>query len=97
MDSASEQQRFDLPERLDSTFARDLYDQIDAHKGSDLSVNGESVVKIGGLCLQVLLSAQDEWRRHDHAFHIHTPSETLSDLMTAIGREDILNAETPCP
>ncbi len=96
MDSAPESQTIDLPERLDSAYASELYNQIDALKGDSLSLNGADVLKVGGLCLQVILSAQDEWNRQKHTFHIHTPSEALSELFHTIGRADILTAETPC-
>ena len=97
MDAVSNGSILDLPERLDSSVARDLYTQIDAHKDNHLGVNGAAVTYIGGLCLQVLIAAKEEWARNEKSFSIQSASETLSTFLGTIGREDLLEPETACP
>lgn len=87
----------ELPTRLDSSFAADLYAQIDAHSGHDLTLGGENVGVLGGLCLQIIVAAQTEWARHDALFKIETPSDALRAFLESIGRDDLITAETACP
>jgi len=89
--------KIDLPERMDSSVAKDLYSQINSCKGKDVALNGESVRDIGGLCLQVLISAKEEWVREQNAFQIHDASEELQSFLTSVGRGDLITAEATCP
>ena len=95
--TAAEASIIDLPERLDSAAALDLYKDIDRFKDAPLALDGSNVVKVGGLCLQVLITAQEEWQRRGLAFKIKSPSEALTEFLTALGREELLDSEPACP
>lgn len=96
MDASEESFRIDLPEKLDSAAAQGLYDQFNAQKDTNLHLNGEHVSKIGGLCLQVLIAAKEEWSRQNLTLEIHSPSDSLGDFLNAIGRTDLTNVEPAC-
>lgn len=96
MSESTDPCKIDLPERLDSTSAQELYAQIDAHKDKHVTLNGEHVSKVGGLCLQVLIAAKDEWARNSLTFQIQTPSDELSGFLSKIGRDDLTTAEAAC-
>ncbi|MEO1322505.1 MAG: STAS domain-containing protein [Pseudomonadota bacterium] len=89
--------KLDLPERMDSSVAKDLYSTIDSFKGTDVTLNGQNVRDIGGLCLQVLIAAKEEWGREDKAFQIHDASEEFQSFLTSVGRGDLITAEATCP
>ena len=89
--------KLDLPERMDSSVAKDLYSTIDSFKGTDVALNGQNVRDIGGLCLQVLIAAKEEWSREDKTFRIHDASEELQSFLTSVGRGDLITAEATCP
>jgi chemotaxis protein CheX len=50
-----------LPEILDLRAAVPLAAELKAALGGDLEIDGSQVSKVGGQCLQVLLSAQATW------------------------------------
>lgn len=85
--------KIDLPERLDSSVARDLYTQINEHAGASIRFNGAEVSHIGGLCLQVLIAAKDEWSRQSLSLDIQSSSETLQSFLTMIDRDDLILSE----
>lgn len=95
--AASDGTNLDLPERLDSSVAGDLYSQISDLTNRDLRLNGEKVRHIGGLCLQVLIAAKEDWQRANHSFLIHSPSEELRGFLSTIGRTDLIQSEAACP
>ena len=54
-----------LPARLDLTAARRLMRDFRDRSGDPLTVDASQVDLLGGLCLQVLLAAVQDWRRRD--------------------------------
>jgi chemotaxis protein CheX len=74
-----------LPAHLDIAAAGPLKDRILAHRGRDLELDGSSVVRLGALCLQVLLAASRSWRRDGHIFRIVDPSHGLCEALRQMG------------
>lgn len=87
----------DLPEKLDSSFARELYTELNSNKDTDIRLDGRLVHHVGGLCLQVLIAAKDEWRRNDLSLELNEPSDVLKQVLSTIGKDDFYNAEAACP
>jgi chemotaxis protein CheX len=60
---------------LDLIAASALAAEILHYRGRPLQIDASQVQRLGGQCLQVLLSAEHTWRGDDAAFSIEGPSE----------------------
>lgn len=70
-----------LPAVLDLAAAAPLADALRATRGGPVSLDASSVERLGGQCLQVLLSAATTWAEEGEAFSVSGPSENfLADL-----------------
>ena len=70
-----------LPAILDLRAVTQLKADIQAHSGAALDLEASSVERLGGLCLQVLIAAEAQWRSLGHAFRLANPSPAiLNDL-----------------
>ncbi|SIS74024.1 STAS domain-containing protein [Phaeovulum vinaykumarii] len=79
-----------LPNRLDLPAARPLADALRANSGEDMQVDASTVAHIGGLCLQLLLSAAASARAAGHQFIIAPRSKAFDDAVALFG----VSAET---
>jgi chemotaxis protein CheX len=70
-----------LPPVLDLKAAAPLRSLILAHRGQDLDLDAANVERIGGLCLQVLLSARKTWAADQKTIRIINLFETVQDIM----------------
>lgn len=70
-----------LPARLDRSAAVALQATFDAHTGKNLVVNGAELETIGGLGLQLLHVARNQWSQAGWGFEIVEPSATLSEAL----------------
>ncbi len=66
-----------LPPVLDGAAAAGLRSLLLAHRGRDLTLDGAAVERLGGLCLQVLLSARRTWEADGASLSIVHASEPL--------------------
>jgi len=62
----SAEESLSLPETLDLVAAKPLAETLLSMRGSDLRIDASQVTRMGGQCVQVLLSAVKTWR-DDHA------------------------------
>jgi chemotaxis protein CheX len=74
-----------LPAILDLKAAGKLRDELCAAKGGPLEVDASKVQRLGGLCLQVLLSAQRTWAVDGESFRVVEPSVDFLDGVKAFG------------
>lgn len=81
-----------LPASMDIGAARKLWGEIASHRGSSLSLSGECVERIGGLCLQVLLAARASWEAEGTSLTIVTPSAALEAALSLLGASFLLTA-----
>ncbi|HQT61609.1 MAG TPA: STAS domain-containing protein [Acidiphilium sp.] len=70
---------FALDPVLDLKAATPLAQGLLARRGAELRIDGALVERLGGQCLQVLLSARSTWEADGHAFVM----ERMSDQMVA--------------
>ena len=70
-----------LPQILDFAAATPLRQELANLRGEPLELDGSSVERLGGLCLQVLLSAQATWAADGQAFRIVGPSTAFVDAV----------------
>ena len=70
---------------LDLNAAEPLKAELLARRGGDLALDASSVERLGGLCLQVLLSAIRTWRADGVNLSFSVMSESFADQWAAFG------------
>jgi chemotaxis protein CheX len=70
---------------LDLNAAAPLAAELVALRGAAVSLDASAVTRLGGLCLQVLLSAQSAWAADRQPFHIADPSAAFSEALALFG------------
>jgi|CXWL01.1.fsa_nt_gi chemotaxis protein CheX len=68
-----------LPQILDLGAAAPLWSGLSSVRGQALQVDASEVERFGGLCLQVLVAAQAQWRADGVEFSIVNPSSAFAD------------------
>lgn len=74
---------FILPPELNSEYASILLNEI-RNNSDDIVIDAQNVKKIGGLCLQILISARK------NGINILNPSKNFLDEAVLLGAEKIL-------
>ena len=70
---------------LDLRAAEPLQVELLAARGQALTLDGSAVERLGGLCLQVLLSAIRTWRADGQALTFVNASEAMTTQWNAFG------------
>jgi chemotaxis protein CheX len=78
---------------LDSSAAAALREELLARRGQPLALDGGAVERLGGLCLQVLLSAYRTWRADGAAFVLSPRSTALTEALARFGASDLAGAD----
>ena len=86
-----------LGDALDMTAAGPLVAELLGHRGQPISLNAGNVRRLGGQCLQVLLSAQATWAADGHPFEIVDPSPEFAEGLALMGATDLCLPETGAP
>ena len=79
-----------LTEVLDLRAATPLSQALLARRGADLEVDASEVTRLGGLCLQVLLSAVSTWAADGRALRVVNPSDAFREGARLLGAERAL-------
>lgn len=79
------QGKLELPEVLDLKAAAPLAAEFLAHRGGELSVDASRVQRLGGQCLQVLLSAAMTWKADELPFALVNPSDDFLGGLARLG------------
>ena len=74
-----------LPEVMDLKAATVLAQRILGFQGRPLTLDASRVERIGGLCLQILLSARLSWKVDRVPFGIVNPSPIFSESLALFG------------
>jgi chemotaxis protein CheX len=75
----------ELPEVLDLRAAAPLASEFLALRGRPVSVDASGVRRIGGQCLQVLLSAAVTWETDGHSFGFAAMSGAFEEGLAQLG------------
>ena len=70
---------------LDLQAADPLRGELMAMRGRPLTLDASQVTRLGGLCLQVLMSARKIWVEDGLCLTVDQPSSAFSDQLTAFG------------
>lgn len=74
-----------LPNELDIKAAGPLAAELLAARGRDLALNASQIERVGGQCLQVLLSAAATWNTDGAELTIEEPSPAFVDAIQTAG------------
>ncbi len=74
-----------LPNELDIKAAGPLAAELLAARGKDLALNASQIERVGGQCLQVLLSAAATWSADGAELTIEEPSPAFVDAIQTAG------------
>ncbi|CAN5263900.1 STAS domain-containing protein [soil metagenome] len=72
-----------LPAVLDLQHAEPLRAELLGLRGQSVTVDGSAVERLGGLCLQVLISAQQSWAADGQVLSIDRVSGAFADQWNA--------------
>ena len=78
-----------LGDSLDMTAAAPLVRELLARRGHPVALDASQVRRLGGQCLQVLLSAQVTWSADGAAFEIVNPSPEFAEALALMGADHL--------
>ena len=78
-----------LAETLDLNAAEPLRQALAELRGQPVLLDGSQVTRLGGLCLQVLVSARKTWAEDGQDFHLDRCSPELLEQLRLFGAEDL--------
>ena len=81
--------RLQLIENLDLKAAGPLRSELLTLRHTPLDIDASNVQRLGGLCLQVLMSAQATWAADAIPFAISSPSPAFQEALSLFGAEDL--------
>jgi chemotaxis protein CheX len=79
-----------LPEPLDLNAAGPLRVELLTARGAPLTIDASEVRRLGGLCLQVLLSAEATWATDGHLFKISAASPAFAEGARRMGAHALI-------
>ena len=82
-----------LPQILDLGAATPLWASLSGVRGQPLHLDASGVERLGGLCLQVLLAAQAQWRADDVDFSIVNSSAAFAEGVRLMAASDLAPQE----
>lgn len=74
---------------LDLQAAEPLRAELMSLRGRPLDVDASQVTRLGGLCLQVLMSARKIWAEDGLSLTVNQPSSAFSEQLTAFGNPEL--------
>ena len=86
-----------LGESLDMNAAGPLARALLERRGQPVSLDASQVRRVGGQCLQVLLSAQSTWVADGAEFQITDPSSEFADGLALMGAADLCQPDPGAP
>jgi len=85
MSGDADANRVRLPEVMDLRAAAPLAEDLRRRRGGDVEIDGSQVKRLGGQCLQVLLSAQATWEVDGGVLRFVDPSPEFIEALTLMG------------
>ena len=74
---------------LDLQAAEPLRAELMALRGRPLIIDASQVSRLGGLCLQVLMSARKMWAQDGVSLMVDQPSSAFSEQLTGFGAPEL--------
>lgn len=86
-----------LGESLDMNAAGPLAKALLDRRGQPVTLDASQVRRLGGQCLQVLLSAQATWAAEGAGFQIADPSPEFAESLALLGAADLCQPDPGAP
>ncbi|WP_408873941.1 STAS domain-containing protein [Gluconobacter roseus] len=80
-----------LPEMLDTSYAN-TFAELLRNEEKDFCLDGSRVVRVGGLCFQLLISAYRTAQQQDACFEIRNVSDAMRESLRVMGGDFLLSA-----
>ncbi|MDJ1007087.1 MAG: STAS domain-containing protein [Paracoccaceae bacterium] len=77
--------RFELPEKLDTAAVPDLIAALRAHQGSNLVLDAGGLTQIGGLAVQTMIVAANDWQDGGHILTLEGVSDDVRSQLQLLG------------
>ena len=74
---------------LDLQAAEPLRAELMVLRGRPLSIDASQVSRLGGLCLQVLISARKTWAEDGLPLSVDEPSEAFTEQLASFGDPEL--------
>lgn len=74
---------------LDLQAAEPLRAELMVLRGRPLSIDASQVSRLGGLCLQVLISARKTWTEDGLPLSVDEPSEAFTEQLASFGDPEL--------
>lgn len=81
--------RLSLVPNLDLQAAEPLRAELMALRGRPLTIDAADVNRLGGLCLQVLMSARRIWSEDGHSLTVDQPSSAFTEQLAGFGGPEL--------
>jgi chemotaxis protein CheX len=78
-----------LAPNLDLQAAEPLRAELMVLRGRPLSIDASQVSRLGGLCLQVLISAQKTWAEDGLPLSVDEPSAAFTEQLASFGDPEL--------
>lgn len=82
-----------LPSVLDLKAVGPLHQTLLSARGAPLEINAAEVTRLGGLGLQLLLSARATWANDGLPFRVNAPSDDFTAALALFGAQDLTVAD----
>jgi anti-anti-sigma regulatory factor len=80
-----------LPATMDVARARSLFDDLSQRRGTSLTIDASDVQKVSALAIEVLMSAQLQWRSDGIALNVSNVPESVLDTCTGLGLDTVFD------
>jgi chemotaxis protein CheX len=74
---------------LDLQAAEPLRAELMVLRGRPLGIDASQVSRLGGLCLQVLISARKTWAEDGQPLSVDEPSDAFSEQLASFGNPEL--------
>lgn len=77
--------RLDLPEKLDTAAVPALIAALRARQGSDLALDGSALRQVGGLAVQTIVIAANDWQDSGHSLRFENVTDDVRAQLRLLG------------